>query len=149
MRGRARKGSALFRLELRPGTRLNPAPPPRWLRDFPPPGNLRELRNVFESAVLLTRSTRLSVDDLPEEIKTSTNRENSFTVYLGSPLDEIEQEYIRHTIAFADGNKARASEILRVPRRTLYGKLKRYNTRHESNGRSNGNQYRGPRNGIT
>ncbi len=121
----------------------------RVLKNYRWPGNIRELRNVFGSAVLLARSTRLSVDDLPEEIRTLASRENSFTVYLGSPLEEVEQEFIRRTIAFADGNKARASEILRVPRRTLYGKLERYDTRHESNGRSNGNGYRGPGNGLT
>ena len=40
------------------------------------------MRNVFESAVLMTHSTRLSVADLPEEIKISTNRETSFTTAL-------------------------------------------------------------------
>jgi transcriptional regulator with PAS, ATPase and Fis domain len=117
------------------------------LRTYHWPGNVRELRNVFESAVLMTHSTRLSVEDLPEEIKTSTNRETSFTVFLGSPLQEIEQEYIRRTIDFADGNKARASEMLGVPRRTLYGKLERYDARHKSNGRGNGSGPRVPRDG--
>jgi len=117
------------------------------LRTYHWPGNVRELRNVFESAVLMTHSTRLSLEDLPEEIKISTNREISFTVFLGSPLQEIEQEYIRRTIEFTDGNKARASEILGVPRRTLYGKLERYDARHKSNGRSNGNGHRAPRDG--
>jgi two-component system response regulator HydG len=117
------------------------------LRTYRWPGNVRELRNVFDNAVLMTHSTRLSVEDLPEEIKISTNRETSFTVSLGSPLQEIEQEYIRRTIEFADGNKARASEMLGVPRRTLYGKLERYDARHKSNGRSNGNGYRVPRDG--
>jgi transcriptional regulator with PAS, ATPase and Fis domain len=117
------------------------------LRTYRWPGNVRELRNVFETAVLMTHSTQLSVEDLPEEIKISTNRETSFTVFLGSPLQEIEQEYIRRTIEFADGNKARASEMLRVPRRTLYGKLERYDALHKSNGRSNGNGHRAPRDG--
>ncbi|MGA9724387.1 MAG: sigma-54 dependent transcriptional regulator [Candidatus Binatus sp.] len=117
------------------------------LRTYRWPGNVRELRNVFESAVLMAHSMRLSVDDLPEEIRISTNRETSFTVSLGSPLHEIEQEYIRRTIAFAGGNKARASEMLGVPRRTLYGKLERYDARHKSNGRSSGNGHRAPRDG--
>ncbi len=116
------------------------------LRTYRWPGNVRELRNVFETAVLMTHSTQLSVEDLPEEIKISTNRETSFTVFLGSPLQEIEQEYIRRTIEFADGNKARASEMLGVPRRTLYGKLERYDARHKSNGKANGNGYRASRN---
>jgi DNA-binding NtrC family response regulator len=68
------------------------------LKTYHWPGNVRELRNVFESAVLMTHSTRLCAEDLPEEIKISTNRETSFTVFLGSPLQEIEQEY-RNTYA--------------------------------------------------
>ncbi len=114
------------------------------LRTYRWPGNVRELRNVFESAVLMAHSMRLSVDDLPEEIRTSTKRETSFTVSLGSPLQEIEQEYIRRAIAFVGGNKVRASEMLGVPRRTLYGKLERYDHRKSSGG-ANGNGYRGPR----
>jgi DNA-binding NtrC family response regulator len=117
------------------------------LKTYRWPGNVRELRNVFDTAVLMTHSTRLSVEDLPEEIRISTNRKTSFTVFLGSPLHEIEQEYIRRTIEFADGNKARASEMLGVPSRTLYGKLERYDARHKSNGRSNGSGHRAPRHG--
>ncbi|MGO9059071.1 MAG: helix-turn-helix domain-containing protein [Candidatus Binataceae bacterium] len=38
----------------------------------------------------------------------------------------MEREYIHRMIAFTDGNKVRASEMLRVPRRTLYNKLERH-----------------------
>jgi two-component system response regulator AtoC len=111
------------------------------------PGNIRQLHNVIETAVLLAPSNQISVNELPEEIRTSANHENYFTVFLGSPLDELEREFIRRTIAFADGNKVRASEMLGVPRRTLYGKLERYDARHKSNGRANGNGHRSPRDG--
>ena len=80
------------------------------LRTYRWPGNVRELRNVFETAVLMTHSTQLSVEDLPEEIKISTNREASFTVFLGSPLQEIEQEYIPRTIEFADAAMKRSAK---------------------------------------
>jgi DNA-binding NtrC family response regulator len=101
---------------------------------------------VIETVVLLAPSTQISVNELPEEIRTSANHESYFTVLLGSSLDEVEREFIRRTIAFADGNKARASEMLGVPRRTLYGKLERYDARLKSKGRPNGNGYRAPRN---
>jgi transcriptional regulator with PAS, ATPase and Fis domain len=113
------------------------------------PGNIRQLHNVIESAVLLAPSNQISVNELPEEIRTSANHESCFTVFLGSSLDEVEREFIRRTIAFADGNKARASEMLGVPRRTLYGKLERYDTRHKSNGRANGNGYRARNDRLT
>ena len=56
------------------------------------------------------------------------------TVELGLPLDEIEREYIRRTIAYLGGNESRASKVLRVPLRTLYGKLERY-TLHQISAR--------------
>jgi two-component system response regulator HydG len=110
------------------------------------PGNIRQLHNVIETAVLLAPSNQISLDELPEEIRTFANHESYFTVFLGSSLDEVEREFIRRTIAFTDGNKARASEMLGVPRRTLYGKLERYDARHKSNGRSIRNGYRPSRN---
>jgi DNA-binding NtrC family response regulator len=103
---------------------------------------------VIETAVRLAPSNQISVDELPEEIRTSANHESYFTVFLGSSLDEVEREFIRRTIAFTDGNKARTSEMLGVPRRTLYGKLERYDARHKSNGPANGNGYRAPRNDL-
>ena len=87
--------------------------------DYRWPGNIRQLHNVIETAVLLEPSNQISLNELPEEIRKSANREGYFTVFLGSPFDEVERELIRRTIAFADGNNARASEILGVPSRTL------------------------------
>jgi two-component system response regulator HydG len=106
------------------------------------PGNIRQLHNVIETAVLLAPSSRISLNELPEEIRTSANQESCFTVFLGSPLVEVEREFIRRTIAYTGGNKARASQMLGVPRRTLYGKLERYDGRHKSDGRPDGNGYR-------
>ncbi len=118
------------------------------LRRYRWPGNIRELHNVVVTAVLLAPSHEISINELPDEIRRSRSRENSFIVYLGASLDEIEREYIHRMIAFADGNKVRASEMLRVPRRTLYNKLERH-TKHGTNGRLNGNGYRDPRNGVS
>jgi two-component system response regulator HydG len=118
------------------------------LKSYRWPGNIRELHNVLLTAVLLARSHQISINELPDEIRRSRSRENCFTVYLGSPLEEVVQEYIHRTIAFADGNKVRASEMLRVPRRTLYDKLARH-AKREANGRLNGNGYHSPRNGLS
>ena len=62
----------------------------------------------------MTHSTRLSVEDLPEEIKTSTNRETSFR-FFSDHHSKKSSGYIRRTIEFADGNKARASEMWEFP----------------------------------
>jgi two-component system response regulator HydG len=109
------------------------------------PGNIRQLHNVIETAVLLARSIQISVSELPDEIRASAKHQSSFTVFLGCRLDEVERELIRRTIAYADGNKVRASAMLGVPRRTLYGKLERYATRHKPMA-ANGNGSRARRN---
>jgi transcriptional regulator with PAS, ATPase and Fis domain len=108
------------------------------LRNYRWPGNIRQLHNVIETAVLLATSKDISVNDLPEEIRTAVPRELHFTAELGLPLAEIEREYIKRTLDHLGGNKSHASKVLKVPLRTLYGKLERY-TLHQAGGRASNN----------
>ncbi len=89
------------------------------------PGNVRELANVVERAVALTRSRRLGVLDLPEQLREPGLLPQA-SVAAGAedlvPLEEIERRYIRRVIAAAGGNKTLAAQILGVDRRTLYRK---------------------------
>lgn len=119
------------------------------LHNYRWPGNIRQLHNVIETAVLLATSAEISINELPDEIRAAApNHDSCFTVHLGLPLDEIEREYIRRTLAFVDGNKSQASKILKVPLRTLYGKLERY-TLHHVNGRAHRNGSGRPPNGFS
>lgn len=91
------------------------------------PGNIRELRNVIERAVTLTRHNLLTVEDLPEKVRDH----RSSTVYIGGddptdlvPMEEIERRYIAHVLKAVDNNQSQAARILGVDRKTLYRKLK-------------------------
>lgn len=91
------------------------------------PGNIRELRNVIERAVTLTRHNLLTVEDLPEKVR----EHRSSTVYIGGddpaelvPMEEIERRYIAHVLKAVDNNQSQAARILGVDRKTLYRKLK-------------------------
>lgn len=91
------------------------------------PGNIRELRNVIERAVTLTRHNVLTVEDLPEKVR--EHRGN--TVFIGGddpnelvPMEEIERRYIAHVLKAAGNNQSQAAKILGVDRKTLYRKLK-------------------------
>ncbi|MCC7336998.1 MAG: sigma-54-dependent Fis family transcriptional regulator [Pirellulaceae bacterium] len=91
------------------------------------PGNIRELRNVIERAVTLTRHNVLTVEDLPEKVRDH----RSSTVYIGGddptelvPMEEIERRYIAHVLKAVDNNQSQAAKILGVDRKTLYRKLK-------------------------
>ena len=78
----------------------------------------------------------------------SHSAETHFMVRVGSAMCEVERELIFRTLAFAGGNKARASNLLGMTRRNLYNRLQRYEV-HETNGHFNGHPYRNGRDGSS
>lgn len=87
------------------------------------PGNVRELENAMERATALAATSRVEVEDLPEEIRTPF-----LTPTLGEnpvrPLAEIELDYIQAVLRRNGGNKSRTAEELHIGQSTLYRKLK-------------------------
>jgi len=93
------------------------------------PGNIRELRNTIERAVVLTRYEKISVDDLPEKIrdyKTSNFLVGSDNPSELIPVQEVERRYILHVLKTVGGNKTLAARVLGLDRKTLYRKLQYY-----------------------
>lgn len=102
---------------------------------YPWPGNVRELRNAIEHAVALTEFELITVEDLPERIRSYRKSH----VILGAenpaelaPLEEVERRYILHVLDAAGGNRTNAAQILGLDRKTLYRKLRRYGVRSDS-----------------
>jgi two-component system response regulator HydG len=94
------------------------------LMDYSFPGNVRELENVIERAVVLCRSDRLTLDDLPDSIRDSEPAEPSSIAFsVGTPLDEVERRLIRETLRHAKGDKSVAAQLLGISTRTIYRKL--------------------------
>ncbi|MDY0304358.1 MAG: sigma-54 dependent transcriptional regulator [Sphaerochaeta sp.] len=89
------------------------------------PGNIRELRNCIESAVVLARGTIIEVEDLPQQIGRSEGG-GSVSIDVGITLAEAEQKLIISTLAQCGGNKTRAAEVLGIGRKTLHRKLQEY-----------------------
>ncbi len=94
------------------------------------PGNIRELRNVMERAIALTRYDKITIEDLPEKISNF----QSGTVFIGGldpselvSMEEIERRYITHVLEAAGGNQTQAARILGLDRKTIYRKLKHDN----------------------
>ncbi|WP_339687772.1 sigma-54 dependent transcriptional regulator [Gimesia maris] len=91
------------------------------------PGNIRELRNVMERAVALTRHDKITVADLPEKI---TNYQSNQILIDGLDpeelvsLEELEHRYITHVLEATGGNQSQAARILGLDRKTIYRKLK-------------------------
>lgn len=105
--------------------RLSPKAAERLLA-YDWPGNIRELRNVIERAVALTRYDTLAVEDLPTAIR--NHRPSHVVVAAQDPnelvtLAEVEHRYIHRVLQAAGGNKTIAAQILGLDRTTLYRKL--------------------------
>ncbi len=83
-------------------------------------GNVRELENIIERAVLLSKTETIDVKDLPEELKTSFEKEN-----LKLSLEEVEKKHINQILQLSK-DLAEASEILGIDPATLWRKRKKY-----------------------
>jgi len=100
------------------------------------PGNVRELENALERAVVLCRQPIVDVEDLPQEIRAGGARLESaghagpprLSFAIGTTLDEIERTSIRETLHYTKGDKRLAAQLLGIATRTIYRKLDRGDT---------------------
>ena len=118
------------------------------LRDFPWPGNVRQLQNAIEYAVVLAKENVITEDSLPSELRLPPLLRDQLTVFssasgavpsLGGSaagaapdldgslnLGDRERQAILQALAQTHGNKLKAARILGIHRPTLYNKMKRY-----------------------
>ena len=89
------------------------------------PGNARELENVIESAVHLTSSEMIKLEDLPDRMRVADNRSNQ-TGSLQDILCETEKKAIRHALEKVNGDKSKAARDLKIGKSSLYEKIKKY-----------------------
>ncbi|MGN0728289.1 sigma-54-dependent transcriptional regulator [Treponema sp.] len=95
------------------------------------PGNIRELRNCVESAVVMSSGSEIGIEDLPPAVAKST-QENSIMIPLGVKLYEAERIVIEQTLAANKNNKSKTADILGIGRKTLQRKLSDWNEETES-----------------
>jgi DNA-binding NtrC family response regulator len=91
------------------------------------PGNIRELSNVIERAVVLSQGSTIEFQDLPghlreSEVVTPVDRDQ-LTIPLGMSLKEVEDLMIRKALEASDGDRARAARMLGVNERTIYRRI--------------------------
>lgn len=103
----------------------------RRLQTYSWPGNIRQLRNVIESMVVVDYDGVLDVDDLPEELAEAQpqrvdSNHVSLAALVGKPLEEIEKMFIAETLRDTGGNREEAARMLGIGERTLYRKIKEY-----------------------
>ncbi|HEX5037136.1 MAG TPA: sigma-54 dependent transcriptional regulator [bacterium] len=102
------------------------------LRSYDWPGNIRELQNVLERAVILSVSETIEPEDLNlnhEEVLKVDKVDPAKLPAAGSLRDEIrakEMETLKASLVQANGNVAEAARLMGVPRTTLFHRLKKY-----------------------
>ena len=85
------------------------------------PGNIRELENMIERAIVVGNGKRITIKDLPlEKAEVTTSVES---------LEELEKQHIAGILSKYSWNISAASKALKVDRVTLYNKIKKYNLR--------------------
>ncbi|MDH4361350.1 MAG: sigma-54-dependent Fis family transcriptional regulator, partial [Nitrospirota bacterium] len=95
------------------------------LMDYQWPGNVRELENILERAATLTQGRKISLEDLPLNIR-DLQGEGQLIGDAAErllPLEELEKSYIRRVLDKMGGNKYQAAHVLGIDRKTLYRKL--------------------------
>ncbi|MDP8314766.1 MAG: helix-turn-helix domain-containing protein, partial [Candidatus Celaenobacter antarcticus] len=83
------------------------------------PGNVRELENLVHRLVIMNEDGKIRKADLPVFMKTRIGSVSD----VKRSLQEVEIEHIKNVLEYTDNNKSKASEILRIDRKTLNNKL--------------------------
>jgi DNA-binding NtrC family response regulator len=111
-------------------------------------GNVRELENAIERAVIIASGRQIELDDLPPAISKKAEESNAhakqerakaagegrgITIDIEFPatLEEIEKQAIELALDYTNGDKSRAARLLNIGRKTLYRKLDEYEERQK------------------
>lgn len=87
------------------------------------PGNIRELRNAIERAVVMTKKGTITAKALPDELLSFLNITSVQKDPLAKPLKDLQFKAVNDALAECNGNKSRAAKMLGISRKSLYKKL--------------------------
>jgi len=95
------------------------------------PGNVREMRNTMERAVIVCDGPLIEPRHLPPNfgnagVRTVANDGEGIRLEVGTTVSDAEKMLILKTLAASNNNKTRAAEILGISLKTLHNKLKEY-----------------------
>jgi transcriptional regulator with PAS, ATPase and Fis domain len=100
--------------------------------NYPWPGNIRELKSVIESAVMVSDGEYITITDLPMNLQHyATGHRDEIGTKAIKNIEEGEKNLIEDALRQTRGNKARAAEALGISTRTLYRKIERFDILQE------------------
>lgn len=100
----------------------------KWLQQLVLPGNIRQLKNLVERTVLVSRHDELGIDDLRAQLELSPVKKGN----IGLPdvgtvtLEEMEMEMIKKAMAFHKNKVSKAASALGITRSALYRRIEKY-----------------------
>ncbi len=103
----------------------------RVLSSYAWPGNIRELENVIERAVIFATTDEILPEDLPSHLSELAGKDlglmsplSTIPIPIGTPLKDVEEILIRKTLELTQGDKNITAKLLGINSRTIYRKLK-------------------------
>ncbi|MBS3905457.1 MAG: sigma-54-dependent Fis family transcriptional regulator [Syntrophaceae bacterium] len=93
------------------------------LMDYSWSGNVRELENTIESALVINTPEVLDIQHLPPEIRDFKDEQGVIPFKIGTSLEDIEREMLLQTLKATKGNKQKAAKLLGINVRTIHRKM--------------------------
>ncbi len=90
------------------------------------PGNVRELENIIERAVVIAKGDYITLEDLPFKLEGERRPSSAEGLSLRERIDSLEKELIKEALESSEGNQTRAAQALGISERVLRYKLKKY-----------------------
>jgi DNA-binding NtrC family response regulator len=99
----------------------------RWLKNLPLPGNIRQLKNLVERTVLISRNETLGVEDFQSQVSpVAKDSKNSIPGVGMMTLDQVEAAMVKQAMNFHKNRITKAAASLGITRNALYRRLDKY-----------------------
>ena len=100
----------------------------KWLQQLPLPGNIRQLKNLVERSILVSKRNELGIDDFRSQLESSPVKKGSMQLPgVGTlTLEEVEVEMIKRAMDYHKNKISRAAASLGLTRSALYRRLDKY-----------------------
>jgi two-component system response regulator HydG len=87
------------------------------------PGNIRQLKNVIERAVVLSKGRMITMKELPEEFLSQQEHHETLSK---KTLKDLESQAIKDALRECKGNKSKAAKVLGISRKAFYKRLREF-----------------------